>query len=237
MRLTRYVVGFLLSLIFLAIMLMTADLRIDAIELMLFDLGGVIIELDFARMYRELARYSPLSAEDIARRFQFDDMYNRHERGEIEDSEYFEHLQQVLTLSSGSDADIAAAWNVLLAGTIVETVSLLDFLEPSIRLCALTNSNRVHERYWRRAFSKVLEPFEQIFVSSSIGHRKPEPQSFEYVSEATGVPTEAMLFFDDTLTNVDGARALGLQAVHVRGPRDVRKAFAELGLLRGRERS
>ena len=156
MRLTRYVVGFLLSLIFLAIMLMTADLRIDAIELMLFDLGGVIIELDFARMYRELARYSPVSAEDIARRFQFDDMYNRHERGEIEDSEYFEHLQQVLTLSSGSDADIAAAWNVLLAGTIVETVSLLDFLEPSIRLCALTNSNRVHERYWRRAFSKVL---------------------------------------------------------------------------------
>ena len=68
-----------------------------------------------------------------------------------------------------------------------------------------------------------------VFVSSEIGHRKPERSAFEFVARSVGVPIESILFFDDTLENVEGALAAGFQAVHVRGPADVKTALVRLG--------
>jgi putative hydrolase of the HAD superfamily len=64
-----------------------------------------------------------------------------------------------------------------------------------------------------------------------MGLRKPERAAFEAISEAIGTPLSSVLFFDDTLKNVEAARAAGLPAVHVRSPVDVRQALAEIGLL------
>ena len=57
-----------------------------------------------------------------------------------------------------------------------------------------------------------------------MGLRKPERASFDYFAREIGVPAARILFFDDTAANVEGARAAGLAAVHVKGPDDVRDA-------------
>jgi putative hydrolase of the HAD superfamily len=59
-----------------------------------------------------------------------------------------------------------------------------------------------------------------------MGWRKPEPEAFEHVSREIGVPLERILFLDDTVANLEGARALGMKTVHVRSPRDVVRALS-----------
>jgi HAD superfamily hydrolase (TIGR01509 family) len=69
-----------------------------------------------------------------------------------------------------------------------------------------------------------LANFRRVFVSSEMGLRKPELASFDFIAREIGVAPGRILFFDDTLANVEGARRAGLQAVRVSGPDDVRNA-------------
>ena len=85
--------------------------------------------------------------------------------------------------------------------------------------------NRVFARW-----SALSGRFRTVFTSCTIGHRKPEPAAFDHVTGTVGVPAARILFFDDTLENVEGARACGLQAVHVTSDADVASAVVRLGL-------
>ena len=57
-------------------------------------------------------------------------------------------------------------------------------------------------------------------MSSTIGLRKPEAEAYDYVVRAIGVSANRIVFFDDTVENIEGARARGLQAVHVKSGAD-----------------
>ena len=96
--------------------------------------------------------------------------------------------------------------------------------EGGLPLYAFSNTNAAHHAVWSRKFEAALGNFRRVFVSSQMGLRKPERASFDYISREIGVPNARILFFDDTPVNVEGARAAGLQAVHVRGPDDVQNA-------------
>ena len=95
-------------------------------------------------------------------------------------------------------------------------------------LYAFTNSNREQEQYWSKQFSGILNNFKEVYVSSTIGLRKPEAEAYDYVVRAIGVSADRIVFFDDTLENIEGARARGLQAVHVKSGADLADALAVL---------
>ena len=86
---------------------------------------------------------------------------------------------------------------------------------------AFTNTNPTHWAYLTPRFGNVLAEFERIFLSSSIGMRKPEARAFQHVAAEMGCAPEEILFFDDSPANVEGARAVGLQTVLVRSTDDV----------------
>ena len=91
------------------------------IKALLFDLGGVLIDIDFERTFRAWEALTPLSLEQIRERFYFDEAYQQHERGQIDLATYCGHLRQTLQLE-GSDAQIAVGWNALFIGEIPETL-------------------------------------------------------------------------------------------------------------------
>ena len=68
----------------------------------------------------------------------------------------------------------------------------------------------------------------EVYVSSTIGLRKPEAEAYDYVVRAIGVSADRIVFFDDSLENIEGARARGLQAVHVKSGADLADALAVL---------
>ena len=199
------------------------------IEALLFDLGGVVIEVDFDRVFRYWTGLSKLSFQEIRSRFSMDAMYGRHERGELEAVDYFNYLRDMLALEGTLEA-IIQGWNEIYVGEITETVQAILAVRERLPCYALTNTNPTHQAAWEALFPRVIASFERVFVSSEMGARKPEQAAFTTVAEAIGVPPPGILFFDDAPENVTGAAAAGMQGVLVRSPEDVKQALAGLGV-------
>jgi putative hydrolase of the HAD superfamily len=97
-------------------------------------------------------------------------------------------------------------------------------------LYVFSNSNSAHEISWSGRYAGLLSHFRQIFVSSTIGLRKPDAAAFQAVAAAIGVPAGRMVFFDDNAENVTGAQNCGLPAFRVISSADVAAVFAHIGL-------
>lgn len=199
---------------------------------LLFDLGGVVIDFDFRRAFRAWQAISGLTFAEIKQAFKFDENYERHERGEITAADYFAHLRSVLELAD-DPIRIAEGWNSIFIREIAETRRMVETARAQFPCYAFTNTNQEHHRTWTGMFPGVANSFDHVFASFEIGFRKPERRAFEHVAQAIGLPLDSVLFFDDLLENVEGARAAGLNAVHVRSPADVRKALQSIGCTLG----
>jgi HAD superfamily hydrolase (TIGR01509 family) len=198
-----------------------------SVEALLFDLGGVVVEIDFGRAIAAWARAAGVRPEQLASRFTQDAAYERHERGEIDGAQYFESLRQSLGLAL-TDAQLTDGWNAIYVREVPGIRTLLQSVTGRIPVYAFTNSNPTHQAYFRPRYAEVLQPFRKIFDSCEMGLRKPEAPAFRAISQEIGVPLDRILFFDDTAVNVDAAAAIGMPAVLVRSIDDVRKAVAAL---------
>ena len=199
-------------------------------QALLFDLGGVVLDIDFNRAFEHWLPISGLTLAEIKTAFQFDLPYQQHERGEISADAYFAHLRRVLRLQ-GDETRILQGWNAIFKGEITLTRRLVEAARAHFPCYAFTNSNTAHQAAWSARFPALLQAFDTVFVSSEIGCRKPEPRAFEFIGQTLGLPLGSIMFFDDTLENVHGAVRAGLQAVHVRGSEDVRAALQGLGCV------
>jgi putative hydrolase of the HAD superfamily len=202
-------------------------------DALLFDLGRVVIDIDFNRAFARWAAHAgcdqSLIAKRFAERFRQDTSYRRHETGDIDIGEYFAGLRATFEIEI-SDAQFLDGWNAIFVGEMPGISELLVRAGRQLPLYVFTNSNREHEVVWSKRFAGVLGNFREIFVSSTIRLRKPDAAAYDHVVQAIGVPAHRIVFCDDVLENIDGARARGLQAVHVRRSTDVANALAALSL-------
>lgn len=198
----------------------------------LFDLGGVLLEIDFDRALESWSRHSRLPPQRLRATFAFDEPFRRHETGHLSADGYFAHLRERLALECDAAA-VRAGFNAILVAQIDEAVRLLDVMRPDVPRYVISNTNAVHVAQIEHAFPALLPRFDRVFTSHQIGHRKPDAAAFAHVLREIGVAAPQVLLFDDLQPNVDAARACGMQAVLVRGPGDVRAGLEERGLLVG----
>jgi len=188
-----------------------------SIKALLFDLGGVVIDIDFDRVFASWAGYANQSLKTIKSRFAIDSYYERHERGEIEAAEYFDSLRKSLGINI-TDNEFEEGWNSIYVGEIPGIAKLLSDVKEKCPIHSFTNSNKLHQRVWSKRFESILDLFQNVFVSSEMGKRKPEPEAFRFISDEIAVKPENILFFDDSIGHVEGARVVGMKAVHVMSP-------------------
>ena len=198
-------------------------------DALLFDLGRVVIDIDFNMAFTKWAEYARCDRAVIARRFSHDEAYKRHERGEIDVDQYFTSLRLALGVEI-SNAQLLDGWNAIHIGEMPGIAPLLAKVARRFPLYAFSNSNRTHELYWSTRFAGLLRHFRQIYVSSTIGLRKPDAEAYNHVVKAIGTLPERIVFFDDVSENVDAARACGLQAFQVKSAADVANVVASLAL-------
>ena len=197
------------------------------VDALLFDLGGVVMAIDFDRAVRSWEDAAGLDPDSLMGRFTMDDAYERHERGHLDSAGYLAHLRATLGVDL-TDDQLTTGWNAIFLGPIAGVADLLVRVAEVLPTYAFTNTNVLHQSAWGPRFAAEMAVFRTIFSSPEIGLRKPEPEAFRHVADEIGVPLERILFFDDTAENVDGARALGMPAVLVRSPVDVERTIAEL---------
>jgi putative hydrolase of the HAD superfamily len=200
------------------------------VQALLFDLGGVVIDIDFTRVYAHWARFSPLSIDEIAERCLFDATYHRYERAETDDASFFAHVRERLALDA-DDATIRTGWNAVFVDQNHAVLEMIAQVSQHYPTYAFTNTSGSHQRAWSQRYPDVVKAFRQIFSSAEMGMRKPERAAFQHVVDAIGCAAGSVLFFDDMPANVAGARAAGLQAVQVTRTADVEGALRRLGAL------
>ncbi len=199
-------------------------------EALLFDVGNVLLRIDPARCHQYWAQFSPLSATEMAQLPLENEAFEQHERGELSDAAFFETLRQQLSLDA-SDAQIEAGWNAMVVEEIFQTTAMIRNCHQRIRCSIFSNTNPAHQRLWAQDYGHFLGYFEQVFVSSEMGQRKPAQASFGWVCDQLSLPPAQVLFFDDREENIAGAHAAGLQAVLVKSSQDVAAALKPLGLV------
>ena len=201
----------------------------NSADALLFDLGRVVIDIDFGKALTCWAGHAGCAPSDLAARFVREESYRHHEVGQIEDAAYFQSLRDSLGIGI-SDAQFLEGWNAIFAGEMPGIAPLLKRAAARLPLYAFSNTNRPHVEHFSKAYADVLGHFREMFLSSTIGLRKPDAAAYDHVGKAIGVPASRIVFFDDLADNIEGARARGLVAVHVTSPDDVANALNALGI-------
>jgi glucose-1-phosphatase len=196
---------------------------------LLFDLGRVVLDIDFNRTLHHWARLSGCEPMQLGQRFLRDELYHRHEKGEVSDEIFFAALRSSLGVEL-TDAQLIEGWNAIFVGEMPGIDRLLARAAEHLPIYAFSNTNALHGAYFSGRYAELLSHFRQIFLSSTIGLRKPDADAYDHVVREIGVPAERIVFFDDLDENIRGARARGLNAVRVTSSDDVARALAALGI-------
>jgi putative hydrolase of the HAD superfamily len=198
-------------------------------DALLFDIGRVVLDIDFGQVMRVWAGHAGCAPDDLAARFVVNDSFKHHETGHIDDAAFFQNLRHSLGIGI-SDAQFLEGWNAIFAGEMPGIAPLLTRAAAKLPLYAFSNTNPPHVAHFQKTYADVLGHFREIYLSSSIGLRKPAVEAYHHVVSAIGAPASRIVFFDDSADNIAGARAYGLTAVHVRSSDDVAAALAALGI-------
>jgi 2-haloacid dehalogenase len=203
-----------------------------AIEAVIFDIGGVLLDWNPRYLYRKLFDDEQAMEWFLAEICTLE----WHEANDL--GVPFEESCGALAARHPEYAELIWAWGrrseEMIAGPIAGTVQILHELrQRSVRCYALTNMEaetypRRRERY---AF---LRWFDGTVVSSSEGIAKPDPQIFALLMERFGLVPATTLLIDDSERNVEAAATLGMRTVRFESPEDLRRRLQDAGLLEHR---
>jgi glucose-1-phosphatase len=203
----------------------------NSIEAILFDLGGVLIELVGVE---QMLAWSPDigTTDELWRRWLHSGAVRRFETGAIGRADFATAVIEEFGLPVSPDEFLRAfTWwpRALFPGAL----ALLAELRPHYRLASVSNTNEIH---WQRFAGEwsLDQSFHYNFPSFRVGKLKPDENYFAHVTEAIGMPAGRVLFIDDNAINVDAAARFGLVARRVVGIDGARATLRELGLLDGK---
>ena len=155
-----------------------------------------------------------MSAAELLERFHFDEAFQQYERGEISSSQYFGHFRNLMRLGI-NEAQIVEGWNAIFDGIHESVVESINRIKKLSSVVALSNTNRAHVDSAVSLYSENFKLFDELYFSCEIGMRKPEERIYRFVLEKSGMDLNEVIFFDDDLRNVIGAREIGIESVHV----------------------
>lgn len=199
-------------------------MQLKNVNNLIFDLGGVIINLDFQAAYEHFSKLSGLSISEIIGRTDSLMLFVDYEKGLITSSEFRQNMRDLLDIST-TDESIDQAWCAMLGDIPVARLKLLKRLKNTYRTFALSNTNDIHVRKFNDIVKKSLgnadllgNHFEEIYFSHEMKMRKPDSEIYLRVLQEQQLKPQQTLFIDDNQGNIDGAANLGIQTLHLKDP-------------------
>lgn len=187
------------------------------IKNLLFDLGGVIMDLDRDRCVRAFEALGMRDADEFLGVYGQKGAFLALERGDIDADEFRREIRPLFDREV-TDEEIDSAFNQFLTGIPQERLRALRQLRKRYGVYLLSNTNPIMmngfiaEEFRQEEGMEMKDYFDGVVASYVAKCYKPDREIFDYACEKCGIKPEETLFFDDSQANVDAARALGFYA-------------------------
>ncbi|HEU5148620.1 MAG TPA: HAD family phosphatase [Chryseosolibacter sp.] len=197
---------------------------VPSVKNLIFDLGGVILDLSVDHTLQSFAKLSDLPKEKVQDLYVSTPGFLEYEKGLIDDDTFREFVRRTFSIKA-DDAAIDACWNAMLRGIPALKLELLLRLQNEFRVFLLSNTNAIHLEHINGQLlpknggeNSLDRYFHKAYYSHRMKKRKPDAEIFEQVLEENNLVPEETLFLDDYAVNIDGASALGIKTIHVTSP-------------------
>lgn len=204
-------------------------MRRKGIKNIIFDFGGVLINLNRQRCIDSFKQLGLNQVEDLINPFAQQGIFMQLEKGLITPAVFRDKVREQLG-KPVTDEQIDAAWNNFLVDLPVYKLEALLKLRERYLVYLLSNTNEIHWD-WSRAnvfpykgFNEK-DYFEEIFLSYEMKLVKPDVAIFEAVLESTGIQAGETLFIDDSEANCKAAESLGISTYLCEPGEDWTKLF------------
>jgi HAD superfamily hydrolase (TIGR01509 family) len=189
------------------------------IKNIIFDLGGVILNIDIKRTEKALRELGVDNLSQHLKQAQLISLFKKYEAGKIDDAVFINAIQS-LSAKPLTDEEVINAWNALLLDFPPERIELLRTLKKKYRLFLLSNTNGIHYKQFQQQLylqtGYYLEDlFEKTYYSHTIGLCKPDVAAYQFVINENKLDPAETIFIDDTEANMAGAKEAGLQVYHL----------------------
>lgn len=187
----------------------------------IFDLGNVIIDIDFERTFKAFTEISEnVNWRESERILKEKQIWSRYEKGQLTDAEFRAEIREELKITA-SDEQIDTAFCGLLMDIDPARIELIKKLATKYKIYILSNTSHIHflevERILERCadVKHFSEIFDYVFLSYEMGKLKPEVDIYEEVLKQANLVASETLFLDDLLANLEGAATLGIQTKQI----------------------
>ena len=189
------------------------------IKNIIFDLGGVILNINFKKTEEAFLQLGLKNFSDHISQTYISDFFEKYETGLIDDVEFVEGIAKLIGEPIDDDK-IIAAWNALLLDFPPERIALLKKIKTKFRIFLLSNTNSIHlKEFQQRLFNLygvyLEDLFEKAYYSHAVKLRKPGAAIFELVLKENNLDPSETLFIDDTASNFEEAKKLGIHVHHL----------------------
>ena len=192
--------------------------NIMKIKNIIFDLGGVILEIDFQKT---IGAFKSLGATKANTLFQDNkQIIEKFGLGKIETSLFRAEIQNYLDIMV-SDQEFDSAWNVMLIGIPKPRLELIKMLKNDYRCFLFSNTNSIHHiailsmLHREHQIESFASYFENQYYSYEMELRKPDRASYQKILDKNGLQADETLFIDDTLAYIEGAKLIGMHVLHL----------------------
>jgi putative hydrolase of the HAD superfamily len=206
------------------------------IKNIIFDLGGVILNIDYQLTENAFMKLGCTDFSKLYSQARQTTLFDDFEEGKIDEVVFFYKLKEI----SGLDAsyfDLKKAWNAMLISLPEANYKMLCALGKKYRLFLLSNTNETHIQ----AFTKLVEKvcpiskfeglFEKVYYSNRIGVKKPNVAPFLKIILENDLSPDETLFIDDSIQHVQGAAKAGLRAELLPRDKSTEVFLKELSIL------
>ena len=189
--------------------------NLEPIKNIIFDLGGVILNIDYHLTVEAFEKLGVPNFETIFSQFNQSNLSDEFEIGKITEEEFYKSLVEL----SGIDfsfLQFKRAWNAMLLDLPNSRIQLLKKLSKKYRLFLFSNTNETHyNSFIIRAGDDFDVIFEKTYYSHQFGRRKPDGDSFSALLKENDLQPEETLFVDDSIQHIESARKIGIRTFHL----------------------
>lgn len=197
----------------------------DALKLLVFDLGHVIVDFDWDEICAGFAGISNKSDQQLRKAFLHCSKLG-YETGKIDTEGFLLELNKALGTTLATD-QFTQLWVATFCENL-EMAELLSVLKEQRPLYMLSNTNEAHFDYLEEKFN-ISRHFAELILSYKTGFAKPDPDIYREIVRLSGFKPGECLFIDDLKLNILGAQAAGLKTILFTSVFDLKKQLAELG--------